>query len=84
MIYVLPKTVNVVEEQSLRLFCNASGHPAPNITWYKIGKGVVGQGDRLTINKVNRIDKGSYRCFVNNGEYCNPDSAIAVVTILCK
>ena len=61
-----------------------SGLPEPNITWYKNGGSVIQHGETLSINKSGRADEGSYRCVVNNGEECNTDSAVAVVTVNCK
>jgi len=76
--------VVIVEGQRLTLFCNASGHPAPNITWYKVGGSMVGGGETFTISNISRGEEGSYRCLVSNGQECNTDSAIANVTVDCK
>ena len=83
-IIVSPSNVTIVEGQALKLFCNASGHPAPNITWSKIGGGIVGHGDTFTIGSVSRNNEGSYRCLVSNGDECDSDSSRASVTVNCK
>ncbi|KAK3748167.1 hypothetical protein QZH41_000891 [Actinostola sp. cb2023] len=80
-IVLSPQNVTLVEGQHLMLFCNASGHPAPNITWSKVGGNTVGHGDTFTIGSVVRGHEGSYRCVVNNGVECNTDSALTYVTV---
>ena len=83
-IVVSPRNVTMVEHQPLTLFCNASGFPPPNITWYKDGGVAVQHGDTLSIKNVTRKDEGSYRCVVNNGLECDIDSAVSAVTVNCK
>lgn len=74
----------IVEGQPLRLFCNVSGHPTPNVTWYKVGGTVVGRGEVFTISNARRSHEDSYRCVASNGKECNTDSAVAKVTVNCK
>src|SRR6056300_318137 len=76
-----PKDVVLAWGQRLTLFCNASGHPAPNITWYKVGCSMVGRGNTFTINNIRRGDEGLYRCVVNNGQECDTDTAVANVSV---
>ena len=84
VIEVSPRNVVLLEGQPLTLFCNASGFPSPNVTWSKNGGKPIKQGNTLSINAVKRGDEASYRCVVNNGEECNTDSAVSMVTVNCK
>jgi len=81
VIVVSPQHVVISEGQRLMLFCNVSGQPSPNITWYKVGGNLTGQGDTFTISNVSKGDEGSYRCVVNNVQECYPDSSVASVIV---
>ena len=72
------------ESQDLRLKCNASGNPKPEIVWTKSPdstpldsvKGV------LTIRSINKSDSGLYRCMASNG--FGNDTIITTVIVNCK
>lgn len=57
------------ETQDLRLFCNATGNPQPQITWSKgsvrIGKPSI--AGVLIVNSVNKTHSGVYQCIASNG-----------------
>lgn len=68
------------------LFCNATGEPAPNITWTKENGNdgeEVFSGNPLVIVNVGRNDTGTYRCTANNG-IGKPVSRSLYVNITCK
>ena len=89
-----PKLINVVMNQTvpegadLQLFCEASGNPAPDITWTMVFRNgsdseVLHRG--LTWNMVNikRANQGTYRCTAYNGAG-NADSSVANINVTCK
>ena len=84
MIQVSPRNVTLLEGENVTLSCNASGHPAPNVSWYKVGGSLVAHGEKYTLTNVKRGHEGFYRCVVDNGEECNNDKAMAYVTVNCK
>ncbi|XP_022803731.1 limbic system-associated membrane protein-like isoform X1 [Stylophora pistillata] len=67
----------IVREGSvLQLFCQASGNPAPNITWTKVpensdhyGKALL-HGSTWKFTSINRTASGSYNCTADNGIGC--------------
>ena len=78
----------VLESSDLQLYCEASGRPAPNITWIRVFEnGSVSQVLHRTpawnISSINRTDTGTYRCTANNG-VGNPVSHTHTVNVLCK
>lgn len=79
VVYPVPPTASVVPEvvyrnvgDSASFTCIATGIPAPNITWYRSGKQVVGSryeiiavtanSSQLTIKNVASSDYGYYEC----------------------
>ncbi|XP_031568091.1 hemicentin-1-like [Actinia tenebrosa] len=69
MIVRAPKDQFLNKTNPLILFCNATGNPAPNITWEKIGGSirVFKPSQMLYINETSKIDEGIYRCTAENG-----------------
>ena len=75
------KTVN--ETGPLHLFCNATGKPAPTISWFKVESGKqVDQKEELVIGSVTRDDAGTYMCTASN--QAGNASAKAVVEVQCE
>ncbi|XP_066024471.1 hemicentin-1 isoform X2 [Pocillopora verrucosa] len=64
-----PVSQTVNESDNLELFCNATGHPAPQITWYKLADPLVplSNDTALKVKNINRTDSGVYRCRASNG-----------------
>ena len=85
--------VNVTKEEgsNLTLFCNATGNPAPIISWTKDGSPTKNNSRirfskhnrLLTISNVNRTDSGHYRCVAKNS-LGNDTSNVSTVNIQCK
>ena len=56
------------------LFCNSSGTPQPNVTWYKDNSLISGDNPShlrlveysLTVFNAQVVDEGVYRCTVSN------------------
>ncbi|XP_022802711.1 hemicentin-2-like [Stylophora pistillata] len=62
----------VTEGSGLVLFCNATGKPAPNITWTRVLEvGTDSQelfvGNPWIIVNISRTSTGTYRCTADNG-----------------
>ena len=79
----LSQTVN--ESDNLELFCNATGRPAPQITWYKVADTLVplSNGRALKAKNINRTGSGVYRCRASNGIGTGV-CASATVTVNCE
>ena len=60
-----PTDQRIIETDTAIFHCNATGNPAPNITWTKDGK-TVSTGDTLSFQS-NRNDSGIYWCSAENG-----------------
>ena len=76
------KTVN--EGSDLTLFCNATGKPAPNITWTRVSEDeVLFVGNPWHIVNINRTYSRTYRCIADNGVPSSVNSAISV-NVLCE
>ncbi|KAL9964707.1 hypothetical protein ACROYT_G028383 [Oculina patagonica] len=77
-------TVN--ESDDVKLFCNSTGRPYPNITW-KFLKGsnarVIRTGEALVLSAVRRNQAGAYRCTAANG-VTSPKTAYVYITINYK
>ena len=76
--------VTGVEGDNVTLRCNATGNPAPNITWNKKGNPVVlYQGETYSIVNIRRTAAGDYSCTAWNG-VGDKVSASASVTVHCE
>ena len=74
----------VVEGESVSLDCNATGNPAPNVTWTKDGNNsVLYQGERYTIDNITRQQAGRYICTAENGIGSKLNATFAVI-VHCK
>nr|XP_022332448.1 limbic system-associated membrane protein-like [Crassostrea virginica] len=67
------KDTYVKEGRDVTLWCNATGIPEPNITWFRInmyhgpGRQRVGAtGDTLVIRNISRHCGGQYECMADN------------------
>ncbi|KAJ7380984.1 Hemicentin-1 [Desmophyllum pertusum] len=83
-----PTTATVIEGNNITLTCNASGKPAPVITWKKAGESVLlSQGSSVTIINVKRPGTPhnmiQYQCTASNG-VGSPATATVNVTVHCK
>ena len=78
----------------MTLSCNASGNPAPAISWTRDGSLVNTSGNftrisfshdkkQLTITDVSRTDSGEYRCVAKNSVGHDTSSA-AILDVQCK
>ena len=82
MSYSYNQTVN--EGSNLTLFCNATGKPAPNITWTRVSEDeVLFVGNPWHIVNIIRTYSGTYRCIANNGVPSPVNSTISI-NILCE
>ena len=71
--------------------CNATGNPAPTISWTKDGSPVNNNSrislsednKELTIRYVSRTDSGEYQCVADNS-LGNDTSNAATLDVKCK
>ena len=74
----------LLERSNITLHCNATGNPAPNITWKKDGNPtVLYQGETYSIVNIQRQAAGDYTCTVWNG-VGEKKNATAAVTVHCE
>ena len=78
--------VSVVEGGNVSLYCDASGVPAPTVTWSGDANKVI-IGRWLNITNISRpADKRKkhliYQCHANNT--CGDASRVASIEVLCK
>ena len=74
----------VTEGSNVTLHCNATGNPAPNITWRRNGIWtVLHQRQSYIMYNVNRKQAGNYICSAWNG-IGNKKNATVMVIVHCK
>ena len=79
-----PSNLTLNEGGNVQLYCNATGNPSPNITWFKAGSNqAVGHGETFNVTSVNRSFTGLYQCQADNGVR-NASVATAFVNVDCK
>ena len=59
------ENITVNETNPIDLRCEASGYPAPTVTWNKDGR-QVHSGNVFRIERSSRIHSGVYICIANN------------------
>ena len=81
------KEVRIQEEQNITIACTGTGQPLPSITWSKAVGGLpkdrteVMQGN-VTINKVEKKDRGTYICKAEN--ILGSTTALAQLTVFFR
>ena len=77
----------VTEDSILNLFCNATGKPAPNITWTRVledgTSSKVLLGNPWSSENITRNFTGQYRCTADNG-IGSPVNRTIYVDVLCE
>ena len=86
-----PQNKTKTEGENVTLSCNATGNPAPSISWTKDRSAVnflkislSSDNKQLTITNVNRDDSGDYRCVANNSIGAAVTSDAATLDVQCK
>ena len=92
-IIVHPESQTKTEGENVTLTCNATGNPAPTISWTRNGSPIdtsdnsrisfSGNKKQLTITNVSRTDSGEYRCVANNSLGIDT-SNLATLNVQCK
>ena len=79
-----PLSQDIVEGIDVRLLCNTSGNPQPNVTWTRQGNSdVLSSSETLLLRNLVSEDDGSvYTCRVEN--YLGLKQASVTVTMQCK
>ena len=72
----------------MKLVCDATGEPTPNITWTRVledgsNSEVLHQEPTWNLRNINRAASGTYRCTASNG-VGNPVSQEIKVNVDCK
>ncbi|XP_070503265.1 papilin isoform X3 [Chironomus tepperi] len=82
----LPRGKVISVGSEITLYCNASGYPAPEISWYKDNRAVevsdhirIIDSQRLVVVDAQPFDSGNYRCVARN-EYSQAFAA-EVITV---
>ena len=86
-----PQNITTREGHNVTLYCNATGNPAPTISWYKNGYPIsngfriifLPNHEQLAIRNVNRIDRGDYTCRAKNRAGTNTSNA-STINVQCK
>ena len=72
-VVVVPRSVTVNEQQTVRLFCSASGNPKPQLSWTKEEHSRKGKSIQLNITTAQMViknitfeDRGKYICSATN------------------
>ena len=74
----------VTEGNNATLLCDATGNPAPHITWIRQTTGdVLSTNGRLVVSSVARSEAGDYVCHASNGVGSN-SSRTCNLNVLCK
>ena len=74
------------EADDVKLFCNSTGNPRPNITWTFLNgsnPGIIQSEESLVLSNVTRNQAGTYKCTADNGIMV-PSIANVQVAINCK
>ena len=86
-----PQNKALTERENVTLSCNATGNPAPSISWTKDGSATNSlrislslDNKQLTITIVSRDDSGDYRCVANNNIGAAVSSNAAKLDVQCK
>lgn len=79
------KSQSITENQTLTLYCNATGNPVPTIQWSNVGSSsnVFAKGNSLKISAIKESDKGTYKCTAYNG-ILRPAEAVVSINVLGK
>lgn len=66
---IQPRSQQIDETETIKLFCNATGNPSPNVTWTKVKDSarILPSGSNLVITESSKKDAGTYKCTADNG-----------------
>ena len=72
----------IMEGRNLTVVCNASGIPAPMVTWIKVGGDMTINRSELVFTNISITQAGEYRCDASNE--CGNASEVARIEVQCK
>lgn len=74
----------ITEGDNVSLFCNATGNPAPYVTWIRQSTGAkLSTTEELVLPAITRFEAGQYRCIASNG-IRNNSTRRCSLDVLCK
>ena len=76
------KQLTLIENETLSLYCNATGRPEPLVLWQKVNATNQVHANPLHIAQVKRNSSGSYECVAVNG--AGTAFAITHVDVQCE
>ncbi|XP_036408638.1 hemicentin-2-like [Megalops cyprinoides] len=68
-IETIPSPHPVIRGYSVELICNASGHPPPEVEWWRDGQAVGEEGGKLVISNAKEEHAGEYTCVARNSAW---------------
>ena len=70
------------EDLDAILFCDVSGIPRPDVSWFNDKNENVNNGSLWKLPNISRNDNGTYRCEASND--CGMDSKTFDIIVQCK
>ena len=80
-IQAIPKQT-IIELENLTVTCEASGIPAPSVSWVKVGSNERTNRNELVLTNISRSQAGEYRCEATNP--CGNASESVTVDVQCE
>jgi len=89
-------TTVTVEGSTVKITCEATGHPLPTVVWVKVSgdlsrrvsvgenivNGLFSTRSTMTLTNITREDTGLYECSASN--YLDSDANDVMITVQCK
>ena len=80
-IQAIPKQT-IIECGNLTVTCEASGIPAPSVSWVKVSNNQRTNGSELVFTHISRSQAGEYKCEATNP--CANASESVTIDVQCE